>query len=327
MKRVVAILAFLVGAAALGAQAPRPPEQPKSGPGGSECAHREMVRKSYGAGNAQYWIFEPAEPTPRSAPVVVFLHGWLAMDPAIYMGWIRHIVRRGAIVIYPRYQESAGTAPWTFARNAVDATKQALERLKTPGHVAPDLAKFAIVGHSAGAALTADLAALAADNGLPPPKALMVVEPGRGPGGRRNPFFAPADYAKIPADALLLVVVGDQDRVVGDACAKDIYQGMKQIPADHKSFIVVQTDRHGSPPLVADHLSPCAPERAHWFVLGQMIDALDYCGYWRLFDALTDCAFYGKNREYCLGNTPPQRFMGCWSDGTPVKELLVKEAP
>jgi hypothetical protein len=36
---------------------------------------------------------------------------------------------------------------------------------------------------------------------------------------------------------------------------------------------------------------------------------------------------HGTNREYALGNTPPQRFMGKWSDGTPVKELQVTVAP
>jgi hypothetical protein len=57
------------------------------------------------------------------------------------------------------------------------------------------------------------------------------------------------------------------------------------------------------------------------------INAQDYYGYWRLFDALCDAAFYGKNREYALGNTEKQRFMGKWSDGKPVKELQVIENP
>lgn len=54
---------------------------------------------------------------------------------------------------------------------------------------------------------------------------------------------------------------------------------------------------------------------------------MDYYGLWKLFDALTDSAFYGRNREYALGNTPQQRFMGQWSDGVPVKELVVTDRP
>ena len=53
------------------------------------------------------------------------------------------------------------------------------------------------------------------------------------------------------------------------------------------------------------------------------VDALDYYGLWKPFDALCDAAFSGKNREYALGNSPEQRFMGKWSDGVPVKELQV----
>jgi hypothetical protein len=58
-----------------------------------------------------------------------------------------------------------------------------------------------------------------------------------------------------------------------------------------------------------------------------MVNALDYYGTWKLFDALCDAAFTGKNREYALGNTPQQRFMGLWSDGSPVKELIVTDKP
>src|SRR5262249_20574377 len=56
-------------------------------------------------------------------------------------------------------------------------------------------------------------------------------------------------------------------------------------------------------------------------------NALDYYGLWKLFDGLSDAAFYHRNREYALGNTPEQRFMGRWSDGTPVKELSVTQHP
>jgi len=58
-----------------------------------------------------------------------------------------------------------------------------------------------------------------------------------------------------------------------------------------------------------------------------MVNALDFYGTWKLFDGLCDAAFYGKNREYALGNTPQQRFMGVWSDGVAVKELKITDKP
>lgn len=77
------------------------------------------------------------------------------------------------------------------------------------------------------------------------------------------------------------------------------------------------------PDLVADHHAPvCLPR-----FLFNTVDAMDYYSTWKLFDALTDYAFNGINGEYCLGNTPEQRFMGLWSDGTHVKELIVTDNP
>jgi hypothetical protein len=64
----------------------------------------------------------------------------------------------------------------------------------------------------------------------------------------------------------------------------------------------------------------CDPE-------SMLVNALDYYGTWKLFDGLIDAAFTGKNRQYALGNTPQQRFMGVWSDGVPVKELRVTDKP
>ena len=103
------------------------------------------------------------------------------------------------------------------------------------------------------------------------------------------------------------------------------------------------SDNSGQPPLSAGHLAPLAIrsdydtrtsllgggdfERAglRWLGIGKP-DALDFYGYWKWFDGLTDAAFHGKNREFALGNTPRQKFMGQWSDGTPVKPPEVELA-
>jgi len=179
----------------------------------------------------------------------------------------------------------------------------------------PDLDKFAIVGHSLGGGITAEMAVLAEENGLPRPKAIMPVQP-----FIRNDTMM-KNFHDIPATTLLLVVVGENDTIAGNFSAKLIFYTSDQIPFDQKDFIIQRTDRYGSPTLIADHYAPVCIPNISW------VDAMDYYSTWKLFDALTDYAFYGTNHEFCLGNTPEQRFMGYWSDGTPVKELTVTDNP
>jgi acetyl esterase/lipase len=309
--------AFALSLALLGGEAlsPTPPKQPETGPGGATYAHAKAVRQQFGKADDQFWVYEPADPKPEKAvPVVIFLHGWSAMSPDPYIRWIEHIVRRGNIAIYPRYQDSIISDPNGFTGHAITAIKDALAELQKGEHVRPDLARCATVGHSFGGVLAANVAALAARNGLPGIKAVFVVEPGTG--GFGNPY---ADYSLIPAGTLLLSLAAEEDLLVHDKDALRIFREAKSVKKDDKNYILMSTDRHGSPPLSADHFAPVAS------VLGA--DALDWYGFWKWFDGLTDAAFHGRNREFGLGNTDVQRFMGKWSDGTPVKEprIIVEE--
>ncbi len=337
-----------------------PPEQPAEGPGSSALTYQDVTARKFGEGGTAYWLFEPAKPKPDSAPLMIFNHGWSAMSPGVYGAWIEHIVRRGNIVIFPVYQSSLRTPPDEFTINAVDAVQAGIERLQTEaGHVQPDLKHVAIVGHSMGGIISANLAALAAEKKLPRPSAVMCVEPGNTWMKVRQSAIKLEDQSHIPADTLLLTAVGDRDMTVRDIDAKRIFNETTSIPAENKNYILLISDEHGSPPLLANHFAPIAPDMKYSDNIsdngGRLlrrrlrppttqsttqpggddtvinkhpgIDALDYFGTWKLFDGLTDAAFYGKNRKYALGNTPEQRFMGKWSDGTPVKELRVLDKP
>jgi pimeloyl-ACP methyl ester carboxylesterase len=303
------------------------PSQPDSGPGGASYTHNSVNERSYGEGNLQYWLLEPADPKPESAPVVIFSHGWSAMNPHYYSAWLRHIVRRGNIVIYPRYQGTLRTPPPDFSSNAIAATATALKQLQTEeGHVRPQLDKVTAVGHSAGGNISASIAARAASKGLPVIKAVMCVEPGKswGPKGRDIPLD---DVSTMPASTLLLTVVGDQDNVVKDIDAKRIINESVLVPAANKNLVRMISDEHGEPPLKANHFSPTGtvkPGSQNNEAGDKGVDALDYFGTWKLFDALEDASIYGKNRDYALGGGPHQTYMGKWSDGVPVKELEVQ---
>src|SRR6185312_15586827 len=138
-------------------QSATPPPQPQTGPGGKQYLHASVTKNRYGTGGNEYWIFEPDSPKPRSAPVIVFLHGWGGMNPLYYGAWLDHLVKRGNIVIYPRYQTNLLTPIGDFLPNTLYAIKDAISRLQTqPGHVSPDLNRFAAVGHSLGGLLAAN---------------------------------------------------------------------------------------------------------------------------------------------------------------------------
>jgi dienelactone hydrolase len=285
-----------------------PPSQPEVGPGGEEYRHDKVVETCHGWGGKQYWLFEPGSPKPESAPVVIFNHGWAGMLPRFYRRWIRHIVKRGSIVIYPRYQRSILTPSERFTPNLVAAVRAALEELQRGGHVRPDLDRVAAVGHSMGGVLSANLAAAARRERLPELKALMCIEPGMGP---RDVL---EDFSEIPADTLMLGVLGEDDSYVTEEIARRILTEAVLVKKENKNLITVLTDNHGKPALSADHFAPT----------DRNLNALSWYGFWKWFDALCDAAFYGKNREYALGNTPEQRFMGKWSDGRPVKEPRIE---
>lgn len=362
---------------ALAAQAapPAPPAQPVHGPGGAEYRHGHVAASSHGAGAGQFWLFEPAEPRPKAAPVVVFSHGWGAVEPAPYRAWIDHIVRRGNIVVYPRYQADNRTPLREVTSNALAAIRAAHELLRRDTtRVRPDFGRFALVGHSIGGALSANLAALAERAGLPPARAVMAVEPGKTWGLARRFAFPLEDLSAVPSAALLLAVAGDRDRIARDVDAKRIYYETTQVPPQNKNLVLMASDAYGSPPLEAHHFAPLArsgavaPQQSEGRRPGALRerlaerraahgepeavtvrvgdgdddedrlpdagaaaatvpDALDFYGFWKLFDALTDAAFFGRNREYALGNTPQQRYMGVWSDGRPVRELIILERP
>lgn len=319
-----------------GLAAPTPPEQPIEGPGSSDYIHNDVTHAYMGGGTHAYHVFEPDDPKPQTAPVVAFLHGYGVIHPRKYRAWINHIVRRGNIVVYPVYQTTLLTPSAAYTSGAVEALVDAYELLKSEGHVRPHPEHFAVVGHSIGGVLAANLAAAAESVGLPAPHAVMLANAGDVRGILLVFLFQSilddVDYGAIPADALMLGVIGDQDYIVPGEAPIAIFRNTPQIPLENKQILVLHSDDHGSPPLRASHTAAGSLTFSRTFASDRparerarrdTADAMDYYGYWKWFDALTDAAFYGLHREYALGGTIEQTYMGTWSDETPVRAAEV----
>ncbi|MGA1875989.1 MAG: alpha/beta hydrolase [bacterium] len=316
-KAILAILVTFLFSPSL-AGAAFSSDQPLKGPGGKDYLYEDVSTASYGLGDQRYFLFEPDDPKPETAPLIIFMHGHKAVNPRAYGAWIEHIVKKGNILVYPQYQSR--TTPFhKYLPNAVQAVLEAIDELEGGDHVRPDLDKCALVGHSLGGLLSANMAAVAEESGLPIPKAVMPVQP-----GLTHPL---EDLTRISPDTLLLTVVGDQDTHVRDKIAREIFWGTPQIPFENKDFVILRSEKYKFSSLTADHFAPCCRHLFAGVIPLFRTDALDFFCFWKLFEALTDAAFYGENREYALGNTPQQRYMGIWEDGTPRKEMIITDNP
>ncbi len=328
-------VAVLAGSAApaMVPRPPRPPEQPAGGPGGLSFHYDGVSARRFGTPPTGFWLFEPAHlqlddaVTPDDPlPVVIFIHGYTALDPDVYRGWIDHIVRGGATVIYPDYQRvnPLGEAWRSYPDDLLSGVEAAVHELGLPGHPPVDLTRVAVVGHSLGGVLAVDYAATAQEHALPVPGVAMVLQPG-GCGGCRG---IPDDegvplpnFSTIARQTLVEVIVGEDDDVVGADAAKKIWTGLSDLPLDQRDYITLRSDLHGVPFLRATHWLP----QTAGFRGAQ--DALDWYGPWKLLDLLMACAFTGASCDVALNNAQKQRAMGLWSDGQPVNEALVSDEP
>lgn len=310
------------------AQAVRGPAQPEAGPGGADYIHGDVRFSGYASKADGYWLFEPADPRPDSAAVMVFLHGYGGYNPMVYGYWIRHLVRKGNIVIYPRYQRDLFfPGPKKFAPNAAKGIRDALQKLRTGDHVRPTDAPLIMAGHSYGGVIALNLAVHADSFGIPAPAGVLLAAPGTGPlnGGRLD------DYSVLPPDLRLLIVVPDRDGTVGDEFAHLAFRTAVNTP--RRNLLRHYADDHGAPGITAGHNESYSLDTSFDTFIRNFTarrslrmahnSAVDYYGYWKLLDALTDCVREDKHCAVAFGGTPEQRSLGRWSDGTPVKPMKV----
>jgi dienelactone hydrolase len=287
-----------------------PPGQPAQGPGGSQRRHAGMRTTQVGGSPGEVTIFEPEEPTPASAPVVAFTQG---VGPEEYQGWIDHLVGRGSIVVFQN-QPFDIVGVTERRKGPLAGLRAAMRALARPGHVRPRWDNLVLVGHSVGGNMAAQLAADTGSAHLPRPKGVFAVQP------RLEDQASMRVLAGIPRSSLMLVLAGDRDDRVGQEGPKALWAALGHLPAASKDYVLVRSDEHGTPTLVADHFLPLSAS-------ANSADALDFYGPWKLLDGLQACATARRDCRYALGGTAEQRFMGRWSDGVPVTPLQVTDAP
>jgi len=219
---------------------------------------RGARRVDVGRGPTSAAIFRPAD-ARDPGPIVVFLHGWVAVDPRFYGAWIGHLVRGGATVIYPAYQEPPFLDTVTPLANTLVALRLAFEAVPPTGR------RLVVAGHSAGGALAADYAASARAAQLPSPAAVFSVYPGRALRGisLRIPTV---DARNIPPGTRVVVLAGARDRVVGTGFARTIARTATRANASLRIVRDRRVDTHGAP----QGSSPAA-RRTFWAPLDRLL--------------------------------------------------------
>ncbi len=317
LRRFIATTLMLAYAST---QAASPPAQPTSGPGSNNYVHGSYKKTSYGSGDLKYWIYEPAAPEPTSAPVILYLHGWSADRPSLYEDLLIHYARNGHVVIFPKIGSWLNIH--TYEANSKQAYQNALAKLQAGGHVAPNLDKTIIMGHSLGSQIAVKMADTAADFSYPAPKGLVLHEPA-GSDQMRNDFMLNNNLGNIPpSTAMLILVRDDWDQDTGAyPVPVTIWHSSPQLK--NRGLMSIKSDNHGNPNLQSTHTSVQSKKGNFWDP-EQYTDAIDWYGYWRTSDALVDFAFNNSSADtHIFSSSVLDTNMGAWSDGTPVNPMEI----
>lgn len=288
-------------------------QQPPIGPGSATYQHDSVAIFDYAQKQDGYWIFEPAAPKPEAANVVVFLHGYGGYNPMIYGQWIKHLVRQGNVVVYPRYQKNmTHPRPKKFSKNVVSAIQKALIQLKKEQHVRPIIKNLCIIGHSYGGTIAADLSVNWKAYQIPEPKGVFLCAPGTGPlkAGKLT------TYEGMSPALNLLIFLNEKDYVVGDELGLKIFETATN--TSNRNLLKQYTDAENG--IGAGHNESYCIDlefdsgvrnyTAKRALRISETNAVDYYGYWKLFDALIACTRKGKDCDTTFGNTLQQRSLG-----------------
>jgi acetyl esterase/lipase len=225
---------------------------------GGRASAPPLTERSVGSGPHQFWVFQEKGREPKS--VVVFLHGLGGASedtPINHLPWLRHLARRGSLVVFPRYERYPGDAL---------APQFLLETLGALAHSTSVSDKpVLLLGYSRGGGLAVTYSTVASVAGLEP---RIVV--GLFPGINDQQL----DPGGTAPGTRFVFLVGDRDEIVGDRGAKTLRRWLlaNGYPANLVSIETIQS----SPSFTASHLaalevSPAA-RRALWEPVDRLVD-------------------------------------------------------
>jgi len=229
--------------------------------GGTAASTRPTVEGMHTQDAKGAWIFRPAG-TPKR--LVIFFHGQggeTEATPANHRQWIDHLVKHGAVVVYPRYEQIYSPA---VLAPAIAGIQRASGRLDLKG--LPVLA----LGYSRGAALAVEYAAVAPRKHVPVPDAVESVNPV--PYGETS--YA-VDLSPLRPRTVMAVIVSEKDPHGADGAGL-LLQRLRSAGFPGSQLELNIARAHGS--FTADHLAPlsssAAARAAYWAPTDALISSL-----------------------------------------------------
>jgi hypothetical protein len=221
------------------------------GGGGASFPATPTAEGPLASGSEGVWLFRPAGKPKR---LVIFFHGQggpTETTPTNHRDWIDHLVSRGAIVVYPRYETDYSQA---VIDPTISGVRTAMKRL------GPQLLPVLALGYSRGAALAVEYAAVAPDRHLPVPDAIESVNPV--PYGEQARIV---DLRPIRPTTVLAVLVSEKDPHASDGAGL-LFRRLGDAGFPSRQIRLNIARSHGT--FIADHLAPLssspAARAAYW---------------------------------------------------------------
>ncbi len=221
------------------------------GGGGSSYPDKPTIAGPFTSDENGVWIFQPAGKPKR---VVIYFHGQggpIEATPVNHRAWIDHLVSRGAVVIYPRFELNYNRRVLVPAVTGVQRASKEVDLTGLP---------VISLGYSRGAALAVEYAAVARDYHVPVPDAIESVNPV--PLGEQARLV---NLAPIGHKTVLGVIVSDRDPHASDG-ARLLLDRLRNAGFPGQNIELNVARSHGT--FKADHLAPLsrlpAAQAAYW---------------------------------------------------------------
>lgn len=300
-----------------------------------------------GQGAQRTYIVFSEQDKSLNRPLIIFLHGWEGMNPMNYAAMIDHFARRGAVVMYPVYQEDAKTPPQQVTENAGQSLKTALNNFNKnyPGLIAAD--KTIYYGFSMGASMALNFATSYAQYDLPAPRALVLAAPGDAhhvaKGKLAESIVKSLD--QIPANLPITILTSIEDVYIGVPTAQKYWPTLCQ--GEFRSLILWPANKNPKQPFKSGHAGPWGEDdrynfpqindpkplprsilfRAN-FQKSKTLNMLDFNSQWKvmtgLYDWLNVKTPKEKPPEWLFEETGIIKNLGKFDDGTPYPEALIQ---